>query len=85
MYPEEYAHNMLFMCFPFRNEVELKFSRSYANELRFPGVLDTVNLNRCKVEPYATIADNAFERLQEENEANINPLVSKRMKKLMLK
>ena len=49
------------MYFPFRNETELKFNSSYANKLRFTGVLDTVNFNRRKVKPYAIIFDDAFE------------------------
>lgn len=73
MFPDEYAHHMLLIYFPFRNETELKFNSSYANKLSFPGVLDTVNFNRLKVKPYATIADNAFERLTEENQAFHDP------------
>ena len=46
MFPDEYAHHMLLIYFPFRNETELKFNGSYANKLSFPGVLDTVNFNR---------------------------------------
>ena len=73
MFPDEYAHHMLLIYFPFRNETELKFNGSYANKLSFPGVLDTVNFNRWEVTPYATIADNVFERLTEENQAFHDP------------
>lgn len=73
MFPDEYAHHMLLIYFPFRNETELKFNGSYANKLSFPGVLDIVNFNRWEVTPYATIADNAFERLTEENQAFHDP------------
>ena len=51
------------MYFPFRNEAELKFNSSYANKLSFLGVLGKVNFNRRKFEPYATIVDDAIERL----------------------
>ena len=61
------------MYFPFRNETELKFNSSYANKLRFTGVLDTVNFNRRKVKPYAIIFDDPFERFQDENQANMDP------------
>ena len=73
MYSKEYAHYLLFMYFPFRNKAELKFNNSFENKLSFPGVLDTINFNRPKVEPYASIVDDAFYRLQGMNQTNIDP------------
>ena len=49
-HPEEYAHHMLFMYFPFRDENELKYSNSYDEKLNLPNVLGIVNLNCTKVE-----------------------------------
>ena len=46
IYREGYAHQMLIRYFPFRNEAELKLNGSYANELSFLGILDTVNFNK---------------------------------------
>ena len=73
MYSQEYAHYLLFMYFPFKNKAELKFNSSFANKLSFPGVLNTINFNRLKVEPYASIVDDAFYRLQGMNQTNIDP------------
>lgn len=70
MHPEQYGLYMLLVCFPFRNEIEVKFNNSYETKLNFSGAFDTVNFNRCKVEPYATIAVDAYKRLLEENQAN---------------
>ena len=70
--PEEYAHHMLFMYFPFRNEADLKLG-TYANKLSDTSVLEIVNSNRQKVEPYATVVDDAFRKVQEENQSNIDP------------
>lgn len=72
MYPEKHAHRMLFTYFSFRNEEELKFNSSYANKWSFPGVIGTVIFNRSKFESYVTILDDAFKRLQKENQGNID-------------
>ena len=72
-HPEEYAHHMLFMFFPFRDENELKYSNSYNENLSLPNVLETVNLNRIKIEPYAVLVEDALERLATNQESNIDP------------
>ena len=45
--PEEYAHHMLFMYYPFRDEKELLSGNppTYASKLSEPGVIDLVNQN----------------------------------------
>lgn len=55
MYPDEHVYHMLFMYFPFRNEIEIKFNSSCAIKLSFPGVLDTIKFNKHKVDSCATI------------------------------
>ena len=62
---EEYAHQMLFMNYPFRDEKELLSGNppTYASKLSESGVIDLVNQNYSLVEPFATIVDNAFLRL----------------------
>ena len=50
-HPEEYAHHLLFMYFPFRNENELKLNNSYAEKINSSNVLKIINLNRIKVKP----------------------------------
>ena len=72
-HPEEYAHHMLFMYFPLRDENELKYSNSFNEKLTSPDVLETVNLNRIKVELYAVLVEDALERLAADQESNINP------------
>ena len=71
-HPEEYAHHMLFMYFPFRDENKLKYSNSYNEKLNLPYVLKTVNLNRIKVEPYAVLVEDALERMATNQESNID-------------
>ena len=71
-HPEEYAHHLLFMHFAFRNENELKLNNSYAEKLNSSNVLEIINLNRIKVEPYALLVENALERLSANQYANID-------------
>ena len=46
-----------------RDEEELKYNNSYTTKLNLPSVIEVVTSNRNKVEPYATIVDDVFERL----------------------
>ena len=73
--PEGYAHEMLFMYYPFRNENDLKSGNppTYSNKLRESNVISLVNQNRARVEPFATIIDDAFERYTSELETNMDP------------
>ena len=71
-HPEENTHHLLFMYFPFRNESELKLNNSYADKLNSSNVLELINLNRVKVEPYALPEENALERLSTNQNANID-------------
>ena len=52
----------MFMYFSFRNEADLKFNSSYANKSNFSDVL----------QQNATIIEDAFKRIQEKNQANID-------------
>ena len=72
--PEKYAHQMLFMYYPFRTENDLKSGNPpiYSNKLRESDVITLVNQNRARVEPFATIVDNAFERYTSELETNMD-------------
>ena len=62
-HPGEYAHHLLFMYFPFRNENELKLNNSYAEKLNSSNVLEIINLNHIKVEPYALLVKNVLKTL----------------------
>ena len=73
--PEEYAHHMLFMYYPFRNENDLKSGNRarYSSKLRESNVISLVNQDCARVEPFATIVVNAFERYTSELETNMDP------------
>ena len=49
--PEEYAHQMLFMYYPFRTENNLKSGNPpiYSNKLRESDVMTLVNQNRARI------------------------------------
>ena len=49
--PEEYAHHLLMSYYPFRSESEL-LDNTYLEKLAQPGVVDIVNENKLKIEPY---------------------------------
>ena len=61
------------MCYPYRDENYLKYNNSYIEKLNQPNVLEIINLNRMKVEPYTTLVEDALERLATHQEANIDP------------
>ena len=89
---------MLFMYYPFRNENDLKSGNppTYSNRLPESNVTSLVNQNRSRLEPFAVIVDNAFERYTSEIETNMDPFAQQdndetyeeqfqQLKKLMLK
>ena len=59
-YPEKYAYNILFMFYSFRKEIELSLNNSYMNKLYESGVIEIVNTNKQKLEPYAEVVDTAL-------------------------
>ena len=61
-HPEKYAHHMLFMFYPFRNESDLCAGESgtYMKTLCDPAVIDIVNENKLKFEPFAELVDAAL-------------------------
>ena len=63
------------MYYPFRDEKELLSGNppTYASKLSEPGVIDLVNQNYSLVEPFATIADNAFLRLSSDIDNIMDP------------
>ena len=64
--PEEYTHHILFMYYPFRNEVELyeTDSGTYMDKLLNSDVTRIVNDNKVKMEPYGELVDVALSNLQ---------------------
>ena len=73
--PEEYAHHMLFMYYPFRSENDLKSGNppTYANKLSESNVIELVNQNHLQVEPFETIVNDALERFNSGLETNMDP------------
>ena len=73
--PEEYAHCMLFMYYPFRDEKEL-FSCSpphIVQKLAEPGVIKVVNQSYYFVEPFAATVDDVFARISSDIDNNMDP------------
>ena len=66
--------NMLFMYCLLRDEKELKSCNpsTYRGKLEKPGVPDVVNKFFLLVEPFPTIVDEAFERLNSEIHTNVD-------------
>ena len=60
--PEAYAHHLLFMFYPFRNEDELKVtqSHSYSAKLQEPEVINIINENKRQIEPFCDLVDEAY-------------------------
>ena len=61
-YPEEYTNHVLFMYFSFMDGEELKYSNSVSNKLNRPTLIEVFTSNRKKVELYATIFEDGFEK-----------------------
>ena len=60
--PEKYAHHILFMFYPFRDESELcsTVSGTYMEKLNDPIAQATVNENKSKIEPFGDLVDSAL-------------------------
>ena len=61
-YPEKYAHHLLFMYYPFRNEQDLKAENSgmYTEKLNEAGILDIINANKHVFKPFGDLVDSAL-------------------------
>ena len=59
------------MYFPFGNENESKLDNSYAEKVNSSKVLENINLNSIKVDPYALLVENALGSLSTNQNANI--------------
>ena len=58
--PEKYAHHILFMFYPFRDESELcsTVSGTYTEKFSDPNAQATVNENKSKIEPFGDLVDS---------------------------
>ena len=59
---ESYAHHLLLLFYPFRDELDLKVAipPSYTNKIAEPGVIDIINTNRALTEPFSDAVDEAL-------------------------
>ena len=75
LYPEKYAHHLLMLFYPFRNENELLSGTPllYQNKLLEPDVQDVVNNNRFKFEPYGDLVEEAYAHYNENMINNQDP------------
>ena len=73
--PEEFAHHMPFMYYPFRDEKELLSCNpcTYSSKISKPGVTNLVNQNYSLIELFSTIVDNAFLRLSSDIDNIMDP------------
>ena len=60
--PEEYAHHLLMLYYPFRHEQELLSSEenSYLVKLSHPNVLAIVNQNKENFEPFGNLVEESL-------------------------
>ena len=60
---EGYAHHLLFMFYPFRDECELMVGQpsSYSSKLSETAVIEVINNNKSLVEPYSYLVNDAFQ------------------------
>ena len=72
--PEEFAHRILFMYYPFRDKKELLSGNplTYVSKLSEPGVIEVVNQNYSLVETFAAIIDDAFLRISCDIDSNMD-------------
>ena len=67
LYPEKFAHHVLLLFYPFKDEKELLSGLPplYQNKLQEQGVQGIVNINKIKIEPYGDLVDEVYSRLNE--------------------
>ena len=75
MYQEKFAHHVLLLFYPFRDEKELLSGLPplYQNKLQEQGVQGIENINKIKFEPYGNLVDEVYSRLIETLVNNQNP------------
>ena len=72
-YPEKYAHHLLLLFYPFRDEeFDLKVDGSYSTKLLEPLVMDVVNKNKLIFERSAELVENALKTYREDLALNFD-------------
>ncbi|XP_066915086.1 uncharacterized protein [Clytia hemisphaerica] len=72
--PEDYAHHLLMLYLPFHDENELLSDehKTYTAKLLEPGIIETIEMNRAMIQPYAGLVDDALERYRNDLILNMN-------------
>ena len=75
LHPEKYAHHLLMLFYPFRNENELLAGTPplYQNKFLEPGVQDIVNNNKIEFEPFGDLVEEAYLHYNEHLIGNQDP------------
>ena len=61
IFPEKYAHNLLFIFYPFCSESKLLgVNKTYQGQLRDEHIFGVINTNRLRFESYADLVDEAY-------------------------
>ena len=73
--PGKFAHHVMLLCFPFRDEKQLLSGcpASYQNKLQELGAQDVVNRNKVKFESYGDLVDQVFSQCNENSINNEDP------------
>ena len=73
--PEKFAHHVMLLFFPFRDEKQLLSGCPplYQNKLQEQAVQDDVNRNKIKFEPCGYLVDQAFSQFNENSINNQDP------------
>ena len=82
-YPEKYAHHLLFMFYPFRDENDLKspHTGTYSDKLLEDDVIEIVNRNKQRFEPFGDLVDSAMSCYKLIYHFDMMPFLNKRMTK----
>jgi len=70
--PENFAHYLLFLFYPFRKETDLLTNNSYCETLLQSGVMDIVSINRKVFEPYSDELDAALFQFSQIEELEVD-------------
>ena len=65
-FPKKYAHHLLFFIFRSLKELFRGHLPTHQGKLAEPGVMDIINENQKKFDPYAAMVDRAYENLNSE-------------------
>ena len=73
--PEKFAHHVLLLFYPFRDEKDLlsSFPPMFQNKLQKEQFQDVINIKKIKFEPYGDLVDQAFVKFNENLISNQDP------------